>query len=134
MSDNDNELEKCQGCGKLMDWIDNGYGGLSQACKNGMCPGYGIIVDPDEEAREEPKPYLKPCPFCGCSNINYEPGEWGMWCNNCGYGFSSEYSDDFSESVTSWNTRPIEDALHAELAAARLRIAALEAELREYQE
>lgn len=51
---------------------------------------------------------LKPCPFCGGINIAKASGENGTMCRSCG-----------SEGFGEWNTRPVEDALRAELAAAR---------------
>ena len=64
---------------------------------------------------------LKACPFCGSSNTTldyYEiscPQELGtiVVCNDCGAS---------AKSIVDWNTRPIEDELHA-------RIARLEAAL-----
>ena len=57
---------------------------------------------------------LKPCPFCGSSNTTldyYEisgPQELGtiVVCNDCGAS---------AKSIVDWNTRPIEDALRAQL-------------------
>ena len=56
---------------------------------------------------------LKPCPFCGGSNITEESSISVVFCADCG----GEKDTDMG----SWNTRPIEDALTA-------RIAELEAE------
>ena len=58
---------------------------------------------------------LKPCPFCGGSNITEEASISVVFCADCG----GEKDTDMG----SWNTRPIEDALTA-------RIAELEAERR----
>ena len=58
---------------------------------------------------------LKPCPFCGGSNVKDEPALQVVICMDCG----AEKDTDLGE----WNKRPIEDALNA-------RIAELEAELK----
>jgi transcription initiation factor TFIIIB Brf1 subunit/transcription initiation factor TFIIB len=58
---------------------------------------------------------LKPCPFCGCQKIETDP-EWGIYCTDCGWGFSYEYMDSQEEINAvpgQWNTRPIEDELRA---------------------
>ncbi len=70
---------------------------------------------------------LKPCPFCGGKGHiyrNYSAGGIGIdghfiMCENC----RAESPFDLSESDTgkSWNTRPIEDALRAELEKAKER-------------
>ena len=57
---------------------------------------------------------LRPCPFCGGSNIIIEEALETLYCDDCG----CELAEDFGGN---WNTRPIEDALQA-------RIAELEAE------
>ena len=54
---------------------------------------------------------LKPCPFCGGTNICTEKGINLNYCDSC----SAE------ANIEHWNTRPIEDALQS-------RIAELEAE------
>ena len=48
---------------------------------------------------------LKPCPFCGSADIRTEPGINLNYCDKC----SAE------ANIEHWNTRPIEDALNAEL-------------------
>lgn len=60
---------------------------------------------------------LKPCPFCGNTIIITRTGE-GHTCNRCG---SVGYWD--------WNTRPIEDELRSQLAAANATIARYRAAL-----
>ena len=49
---------------------------------------------------------LKPCPFCGGTNICTEKGINLNYCDNC----SAE------SNIEHWNTRPIEDALNARIA------------------
>ena len=66
-----------------------------------------------EEKPEQERGELRPCPFCGGTKICTEKGINLNYCDNC----SAE------SNVEHWNTRPIEDALNA-------RIAALEAERR----
>jgi len=46
---------------------------------------------------------LKPCPFCGGNAV--VNGDGNAECGDC-----------FVESLTDWNTRPIEDALRARIA------------------
>jgi len=50
---------------------------------------------------------LKPCPFCGGSNITEEASISVVFCADCG----GEKDTDMG----SWNTRPIEDALNARI-------------------
>ena len=49
---------------------------------------------------------LKPCPFCGSSNVATEKSLDLAYCDNC----CAESNDDV------WNTRPIEDALNKRIA------------------
>ena len=49
---------------------------------------------------------LRPCPFCGGTNICTEKGINLNYCDSC----SAE------ANIEHWNTRPIEDALHARIA------------------
>ena len=70
---------------------------------------------------------LKPCPFCGNQSIEMADRETnsGVWfrypvCYFC--GVSCEYAKR-------WNTRPLEDALRAELAAKDAEIARLKEEV-----
>ena len=70
---------------------------------------------------------LKPCPFCGSEkiyNVNPDPDgpDW-IRCNGCGHGFAAVKG----QGATIWNTRPVEDALTA-------RIAALEAQVKDLLE
>lgn len=58
---------------------------------------------------------LKPCPFCGgkvryAKNYRYRHIWHDIVCNYC--GITNTY-DDERQSVRSWNTRPIEDALQS---------------------
>jgi hypothetical protein len=55
---------------------------------------------------------LKPCPFCNSEPYDARPDEMNIaWCKNSACEFSE------SIPVEQWNTRPIEDALRAEIAA-----------------
>lgn len=54
---------------------------------------------------------LRPCPFCGGTKICTEKGINLNYCDNC----SAE------SNVEHWNTRPIEDALRAEIARLRAK-------------
>jgi hypothetical protein len=49
---------------------------------------------------------LRPCPFCGGTNICTEKGINLNYCDSC----SAE------ANIEHWNTRPIEDALQARIA------------------
>lgn len=60
---------------------------------------------------------LKPCPFCGQPNKLHK--------GNC-YLMRYYGVDDQAVMRRMWNTRPVEDQLRADLAAAQQRIAALE--------
>jgi hypothetical protein len=84
---------------------------------------------------------LKPCPFCGGTDIENEID--GVWvftnCATCGgSSFPIDLTKDASNQLRekagrdTWNTRPIEDRLTAELAAANARIAELECDLEAY--
>lgn len=73
---------------------------------------------------------LKPCPFCGGSEIETQHDDGRHWdkCLTCfaeGPPLSKYFGSDF-EAVYEWNTRPIEDNLQSQLTAARERIEALE--------
>ena len=62
---------------------------------------------------------LKPCPFCGSEGaILDEPfyeDEYGCFCNKkC--GAVGPCDEDGEKAIEFWNTRPIEDALRAEIA------------------
>lgn len=61
---------------------------------------------------------LKACPFCGTMEVSVGPHPAmrnTTWCGNCGCAVHAD----------SWQIRPIEDALRAELAQARSELAAL---------
>lgn len=69
---------------------------------------------------------LEPCPFCG-GNANRETGRYALrwaWCENpsCRAFARAELPID------TWNTRPLEDALRAELASVKLENARLRAD------
>ncbi len=81
---------------------------------------------------------LKPCPFCGETD---PPGEGVFWeeaesveggivriyCESCGDG--SPWRDDTPgghlRALNEWNTRPIEDALRAQMAELQTRFDSL---------
>ena len=63
---------------------------------------------------------LKACPFCGSEDITIESfGEQRITacCSTC--ECNTGYMRDNLEAIESWNTRPIEDALRAELELSR---------------
>lgn len=64
---------------------------------------------------------LKPCPFCGGSNLG---GFGGAACLDCGGEGPDACGED--EAIAAWNHRPAEDALRHEL---RERAEALDAEV-----
>lgn len=62
---------------------------------------------------------LKPCPFCGNETIYdvaIETNRAAVRCTKCGHGINGAPPEAVYKL---WNTRPIEDALRAELAQAR---------------
>lgn len=62
----------------------------------------------------------KPCPFCGSEAIPNPKWDTRVNCSHVGCYNSSYWRED-GFSLETWNTRPIEDALTAELDAARER-------------
>lgn len=59
---------------------------------------------------------LKPCPFCGHNEYletQYENGDHWVYCDYCGATGSVHVGDNSEFDL--WNTRPIEDALRAEV-------------------
>ena len=73
---------------------------------------------------------LKPCPFCGRKNIaDYlsESGEILTYCIDC-FEDTNGHPDRFDV----WNTRPIEDALRAELDDLKKRLEIAENRVRNY--
>lgn len=64
---------------------------------------------------------LKPCPFCGKPGTVF--GGWFGCSNRDCLVEAGRYGDGGHEAIPAWNTRPIEDALNA-------RVAALETALR----
>lgn len=65
---------------------------------------------------------LHPCPFCGGKSLVVPPRRKQILCEGCG-AEGPEINGDKSKT---WETRPLEDALHAELATLKER--AVEAE------
>ncbi len=59
---------------------------------------------------------LKPCPFCGSTEIRYGYGPLFpvVWCNKC--DAQVQDVDDVDDAIKLWNTRPIEDALNKRVA------------------
>lgn len=65
---------------------------------------------------------LKPCPFCG-GQASYRPMNdkyYRVYCALCGASQNTHETKD--EEVESWNARPIEDALRAEVADLQHRL------------
>ena len=64
---------------------------------------------------------LKPCPFCGSIEYQHEgttAGELWFSCQGCGAHTpisTHATEDDYTEAIKLANTRPLEDALLAEL-------------------
>ena len=75
---------------------------------------------------------LKPCPFCGSTEIdtiNFGYQRWQVYCLAC--GACTGYYDNYIASQDNWNNRPVEDEPHVTLTEAREdreRLAALMAE------
>ena len=61
---------------------------------------------------------LKPCPFCGRSDVIFNQDTDIVHCRWCGGVYDSLFLCD-----ASWNTRPIEDALNARIAELERRAA-----------
>ena len=72
---------------------------------------------------------LKPCPFCGETNIIIANspsinGCKGAECKRCGANIG--YFSPLSHGLDAWNTRPIEDALQAKIDALEVKAKALD--------
>jgi Lar family restriction alleviation protein len=77
---------------------------------------------------------LKPCPFCGSTDIDSEPNTdtyGSVCCNKCGFG--SPYGE-ISIMIEHWNSRPLEDALRASIAELEKRATRLAQEYCELAE
>jgi hypothetical protein len=81
---------------------------------------------------------VKPCPFCGGmvtmkTLVIYPNGERSpayIRCRTCNLSFAGYENEDV---VNRWNTRPIEDALHAELVLTGEKIAELRNNITAYR-
>lgn len=79
---------------------------------------------------------LKPCPFCGVSPKEewhqYRNGTLQVYCDNPECPAESIYTGllEPSEARKAWNTRPVEDALRAEIERWRADATRLAAELK----
>lgn len=66
---------------------------------------------------------LKPCPWCGSADVTPDNADAdGILCNGCGFYWSFdgyEYSDRV-DTISRWNTRPLEDALNDAIAGLRV--------------
>jgi len=64
---------------------------------------------------------LKPCPFCGSTNIRKNFGIFPeLFCSECE---ATIYAyDNYEDLDKSWNTRPLEDALQARIAELEERL------------
>ena len=78
---------------------------------------------------------LKPCPFCGSGAI--EVCAWenstDISCLDCDYTIKCHDCDE-EDAVDYWNTRPVEDALTAEVERMKDRVERLELLLFKIQE
>jgi hypothetical protein len=78
---------------------------------------------------------IEPCPFCGTSVVSCEYDGHYIWVecgnSNCKASMMAVRMDngDADEAKKIWNTRPIEDALRAQLAEAQAEVDRLEKEL-----
>jgi len=77
---------------------------------------------------------LKPCPFCNKTNKLRVLSEgqinavFGVVCYNCCCQFHCR-ADSETDAKIVWNTRPIEDALRAEIDQLKHQVANLEQQL-----
>jgi hypothetical protein len=76
---------------------------------------------------------MKPCPFCGSTNIDPEgwctrDGVTGPACNNCSSSAGS-YSKTSQDNAALWDTRPLEQELEAFIQAHTINAEVLKAEL-----
>ena len=79
------------------------------------------LLSGDEYRISNMEKELKPCPFCGSTDIEVEeylPEScctkfWKVACTDCCGGFQSEHNK--KEAVAIWNRRPMEDALQAHI-------------------
>jgi hypothetical protein len=60
------------------------------------------------------------CPFCGSDEVTADdPDIDGIFCQGCGFWWSFDGDGDYdvirAETIARWNSRPIEDALRAEV-------------------
>mgnify|MGYP001483007570 CR=1 FL=1 len=61
---------------------------------------------------------IKPCPYCGKLAAKCEPSHYiyhEAFSVICLCGTGSRYAESAEKAIEIWNTRPIEDALRAEL-------------------
>lgn len=72
---------------------------------------------------------LKPCPFCGGKEFIFDEDCFRAIGLICSCGASSSRSRIDGEVEKEWNTRPIEDALRAEIAALKQQNENLRCEL-----
>jgi hypothetical protein len=100
-------------------------------------PDYAKLPDDRERGRSYLRPLfggdqeggrvmeLKPCPFCGgpagCDSGDGEPAA-SAWCHRA----DENLCDNISVySIGAWNNRPIEDALSAEIADLKAKLAVI---------
>jgi Lar family restriction alleviation protein len=59
------------------------------------------------------EPFLRPCPFCGSSNIVAQGDDGYRWyhviCDNCGGCCGESGCDTRQKAIDKWNTRPTSD-------------------------
>jgi len=74
---------------------------------------------------------LKPCPMCGSSTIMYGLMSgyalWQVVCRDC--GIQARGRNKYA-AINLWNTRPLEDTLRAELAAAQAEVERMRCDLK----
>ena len=71
---------------------------------------------------------LKACPFCGCENVTLifwdddDDGDCTVDCHGVKCCNAFDYWGSQTDVIAKWNTRPIEDALRAEIESLRLQL------------
>ena len=58
---------------------------------------------------------LKPCPFCGSTDIDWDGGGHAMFCGACNSVGPETANESRLDAIAAWNSRPAETRLEAAL-------------------